>query len=148
MDSIGSRAHAKSEVQVVNNWKRRSVPARLWPEIARLLGLSVEELLGGSPAPPAAAVDLGKLNPEEEVWVQAYRGMSEAQRNIVRALLHEFVSGIAPDLQQYLGKNNPGHSKRAEPALVTAQIIAQSETLAAHGKPRPVRARAGGRSGR
>lgn len=42
----------KTSDQVVNNWKRRKVPSNRYPEIAKVLGWTVEELLAGGPDEP------------------------------------------------------------------------------------------------
>lgn len=105
--------------QTVNNWKRRKVPANRYPDIARALGCSVEDLLAGdvfsgkragAPATQKTQSGSAPLDWRTAAVMLARQCPDGAQRELLLEFIRE-VDGIVADSTQ----NSPIRAKFVTP---------------------------------
>lgn len=83
--------------QVVNNWKRRGVPARQHAAVAQVLGWPMERLLGLSDSEPAVTAPQN-LEAAIALLANALENIDDDQRDRVEQRMRTFIQ--APDSQR------------------------------------------------
>ena len=90
MDQTALARAMDVQPQHVTNWKTRGIPAAQLPIAAKVLGCSVDYLLGREPPPLA-------LDSIETQLITFFRGMSEEHRNDLVAIANRWYSVANPE---------------------------------------------------
>jgi hypothetical protein len=89
--------------QVVHNWKTRGVPKPLYPDIAALLGWTVDQLIGLSDAPKPT------VNPVVEAHQRVFEALAETQQEQVHAFMLRLLANVSPGVAQEVAQGRGQH---------------------------------------
>lgn len=110
--------------QHITNWKTRGMPAARYAKVAKVLGITVDELLGSAPVtriekatkiaePSVMAYDV-KLTEPAVIFAAEWAKLPPALQAQVQSLVHTMVAELVRDERRNKpGKPSPGNRPQA-----------------------------------